>query len=99
MLVRVQSNNLSGAAYLLGRCFGQVHHVLMVFDFPRFHDSECTNEMTFNKAVGFGKVFNFRVDICKAVSVRTVLRENEDQLPPRRKAGLHGIGHEVGHQI
>ena len=71
----------------------------MTFDFPRFTNSERTNDMTLNKAVGLREVFEFCDDIGKAASVRIVLGENEDQLLPRRKARFHGIGDEVGHKI
>src|SRR5208337_3201115 len=90
---------LNPLAYLLSRRFSQLHHVLMTFDFPRFTNSERTNEMTLNKAVGLREILEFCDDIGKAASVRIVLRENEDQLLPRRKACFPGIGNEVGHKV
>ena len=71
----------------------------MTFDFPRFMNSERTNEMTLNKAVAFEEVFEFSEDIRIAALIWIALSENEDQLLPRRKARFPGIGHEVGHQI
>ena len=49
-------HTLNPIAYLLSSRCSQLDHVLMTFDFPRFTNSERTNEMTLNKAVAFEEV-------------------------------------------
>ncbi len=71
----------------------------MTFDFPRFMNSERTNEMTFNKDVAFEEIVEFLEDIRIAALIWIALCENEDQLLPRRKSRFFGIGNEVRHQI
>ena len=68
--------------HLLSRFFGQLHHVLMGCDFPRFPNPARSNEMSLTEAIAFEEVVKFRKDIVKHALIGVSLHLNENQFLP-----------------
>jgi hypothetical protein len=69
-------------AYLLSRCFGQLHHVLIFCDYPRFTKPVSPNEMALNESIPFEEVIVSIENIGEPFLIRIALSQNENQLFP-----------------